>query len=517
MRLGSPGGVRLVRGCSAAPAARLLLSLRCMDARSLSDPSRQTSPLRILLVEDEHTLRTAVADFLEANGALVACAGSLREAERALDGSLFDVAVLDVGLPDGDGLSLLRRISPDRSLVISARSEPERYAEVGIRHALLKPLDLVELTGLVGEIAEAAVAGSPQEPHTVVPARATPPGLPERTEFRTAWACRALDLPPHVQLLSDVGSTQVSAAGDVVAVEVESVGQHTRITTATNERFRLYNGDRLLGVLGDRYATDAFEGRVGSLEPLHLLTGAGMIGTVQNRSRGVKAPTRVRYLGHVADADGAPLNSKRALFRPAPACPARAELILVVGTGMNTGKTTAVATLVKALVREGKTVAACKLTGSVSHQDLTEMRATGAAFVRDFSDYGFPSTYLCEADELIGLFEALYHDAVSGRPDVIVLELADGVLQRETRILLEHPALRQRTRGVLLTAPCASSALFGVAELDRMRHRVMGVSGVITNSPLFVREFSERSPLPVCASWGDGGELAALVIERRAA
>jgi DNA-binding NarL/FixJ family response regulator len=81
--------------------------------------------IRILLVEDHAIFRNALALLLghEPDMKVVAQAGSLAEAREALD-RCFDVAVLDLGLPDGDGRELigeLRRSSPDVSvLVLSA-------------------------------------------------------------------------------------------------------------------------------------------------------------------------------------------------------------------------------------------------------------------------------------------------------------------------------------------------------------------------------------------------------------
>ena len=63
--------------------------------------------MRILLVEDEVDLAQALASALRQNQAVVDVAGSLREAEDAALSAQHDVIVLDRGLPDGDGLSLV--------------------------------------------------------------------------------------------------------------------------------------------------------------------------------------------------------------------------------------------------------------------------------------------------------------------------------------------------------------------------------------------------------------------------
>lgn len=97
---------------------------------------------QVLIVDDEATLRGSLARYLEGCGVAVAQAGSLAEARSLLSARAFDALILDVGLPDGDGLDLLDAAGPRRALVISARPEPARYARRGVLHHLPKPLDL---------------------------------------------------------------------------------------------------------------------------------------------------------------------------------------------------------------------------------------------------------------------------------------------------------------------------------------------------------------------------------------
>jgi DNA-binding response OmpR family regulator len=110
---------------------------------------------RILIVEDEIGLRHSLARYLESRGNTVTQAGCLAEAEVCLDRLEFDVVVLDVGLPDGDGLTLLRSPIAQRSLVITARPDPERFERNGVCKHLTKPLDLVEFAREVHLLGEA--------------------------------------------------------------------------------------------------------------------------------------------------------------------------------------------------------------------------------------------------------------------------------------------------------------------------------------------------------------------------
>jgi DNA-binding NarL/FixJ family response regulator len=83
--------------------------------------------IRILLVDDRSDFRQTFARLLERQPDLevVAAAGSLAEGRTMLEG--VDVALIDRGLPDGDGLELigeLRAVNPDvRVLVISSTVE----------------------------------------------------------------------------------------------------------------------------------------------------------------------------------------------------------------------------------------------------------------------------------------------------------------------------------------------------------------------------------------------------------
>ena len=70
---------------------------------------KRLTSLRILVVEDEPLLRRRFTSFLEGLGAEVTAAPNLHEAEKALTTLDFDVALLDVNLPDGLGTDLCKR------------------------------------------------------------------------------------------------------------------------------------------------------------------------------------------------------------------------------------------------------------------------------------------------------------------------------------------------------------------------------------------------------------------------
>ncbi len=323
-----------------------------------------------------------------------------------------------------------------------------------------------------------------------------------------SWASRILD---PVGLEAADQDRMVPRAGDLALVRIDSVGYHTTLVTADNRKLRIYPGDLVVGVFGHRYATDAYEAEADSLSDLSLLTAGGMVGRILSRHRQMGKPTTVTFLGYLNDPEGKRANLKERRFRPVGEAPVPRNLIVVVGTGMNAGKTTVASQLIHALAQQGLRVAALKLTGSVSNRDQDEMRAAAADDVRDFSDYGFPSTYLASGEELRQLWATMLADSELIAPDATVMEIADGILQRETEMILGDPTFRSRVRGVLLAADSALGALAAVGRLRAAGYPVIAVSGALTSSPLYVREFSRHSSVPVASSAGDGQELGGAV------
>jgi DNA-binding response OmpR family regulator len=106
---------------------------------------------RILLVEDDDRLAAMVCDYLRGAGFRATSAASGAEGERRLRREEFDAVILDLMLPDMDGLDLCRRIRADSSvplLMLTARGDPlDRVVglELGADDYLPKPFEPREL------------------------------------------------------------------------------------------------------------------------------------------------------------------------------------------------------------------------------------------------------------------------------------------------------------------------------------------------------------------------------------
>jgi hypothetical protein len=135
------------------------------------------------------------------------------------------------------------------------------------------------------------------------------------------------------------------------------------------------------------------------------------------------------------------------------------------------------------------------------------MRSALPRTIIDFSDYGFPSTYLATKQELIDLFNTMLANLEQFNPDVVIMEIADGILQRETNMLLADSFIKKRTEGIILAAESAPSALYGVEYLRNLGYTIIAVSGSMTSAPLSVKEFQQHSDVHVASSVDSGGDL----------
>ena len=118
----------------------------------MTQAAEPTSAARLLVVEDDDTIRETVAEALEMEGFGVTAATNGRSAWDLLSRDSYDLVVLDLMLPGINGLDLCRQLrqtsSPPLILVVSARdTETDRVLglEVGADDYLIKPFGMREL------------------------------------------------------------------------------------------------------------------------------------------------------------------------------------------------------------------------------------------------------------------------------------------------------------------------------------------------------------------------------------
>jgi DNA-binding NarL/FixJ family response regulator len=127
---------------------------------------------RILLVEDHASFRQTLAFIFdqEPEFEVVAQAGSLAEARRAALGLRADLGVIDLSLPDGEGVELIRELREANrefaALILTAsldKAEHARAVEAGAAGVLHKSADVDEILDATRRLAAGETLLSPQE------------------------------------------------------------------------------------------------------------------------------------------------------------------------------------------------------------------------------------------------------------------------------------------------------------------------------------------------------------------
>ncbi len=274
------------------------------------------------------------------------------------------------------------------------------------------------------------------------------------------------------------------------------------IITPEGESSYLFEGDRVMLAFGNRYATNQYEGYVpeAPTRQCQLLGRGGVAGLVRSKSALFKmSPAQLELEGYAITRSGNVINTirwkelERFNRHDLPA-----KVILSVGTSMDSGKTTSAAWLCGGLRAAGKRVAYAKLTGTAFPKDAALSRDRGAHFATDFSEFGFPSTYLFDKQILLDLYYSIVHLCWRrAQVEYVVMEIADGLLQRETAMLLSDPTFRSTLHGVLFSAGDSMGALYGLQLLNQWGIQPFALSGLFTSSELLIREVQEQTQTPV--------------------
>ena len=122
--------------------------------------SSLTRPLRIFVVENHPDTLDTLQMYLEMMGHTVLTATTMAEALADLPKAECDVLLSDIGLPDGDGWTLLRQANLSRPIYAVAMSgfgmgsDQLKSREAGFRHHLLKPINPERLEAILADAAK---------------------------------------------------------------------------------------------------------------------------------------------------------------------------------------------------------------------------------------------------------------------------------------------------------------------------------------------------------------------------
>ncbi|MEM8814470.1 MAG: molybdopterin-guanine dinucleotide biosynthesis protein MobB [Pseudomonadota bacterium] len=323
-----------------------------------------------------------------------------------------------------------------------------------------------------------------------------PEGLPRKAK----WSFITRNIPTgdasHVEARAD----HKPRSGDLILAHVEKIAQHTRIQLRNSRRSLLYPGDKIVVAYGNRYAPDQFEAEIPEcLDRCHLVAAGGVAAKAIAKHAKLKWPTTIRPEGYCIDSSGEVMNLRRyALNTERTAGLPKKPVIAVLGTSMNSGKTTTAAALVKGLSAAGYRVAAVKATGTGSGNDVWSYADAGAEVTLDFVDVGYPSTYRVPQIEIQACFDRLLAATrADDNVDVTVVEIADGLLHFETSDLVASAAFKRQVKHVVFAAGEAMGALAGVERLNRIGVTPLAITGLLTASGLAASEAETFTGVPV--------------------
>jgi len=137
-------------------------SPRKAGAPSDGSDGESRTPLRILLVEDHAETALLLKAILESSGHSVAVAGDVTSAVAHAEGAAFDIVVSDIGLPDGTGYELMKRLRQRHEMPGIALTgygmddDLQQSREAGFADHIIKPVDAFQLESALYRVVRAA-------------------------------------------------------------------------------------------------------------------------------------------------------------------------------------------------------------------------------------------------------------------------------------------------------------------------------------------------------------------------
>ena len=115
--------------------------------------------MKVLIVEDDRSLNTAIIDYLKLEGHICETAITYRQAINKIADNSYDCIILDIGLPDGNGLDIIKELKANKStdgiLILSAKSALDDKItglKTGADDYITKPFHFAEMSARINSI-----------------------------------------------------------------------------------------------------------------------------------------------------------------------------------------------------------------------------------------------------------------------------------------------------------------------------------------------------------------------------
>lgn len=267
--------------------------------------------------------------------------------------------------------------------------------------------------------------------------------------------------------------------GDYVICKIKDTGGKDSNIELKSGRMRgVMEGELLVGALGERFATLVATGTWKKVEKnleLTVLTGAGLLGKLTSKSFYSGNLISVKYLGH-AHRKGEKLTMD-SFVKSVKKTPFITPVILLVGTSMSAGKTTAARIIAKLLLEANYSVVGAKITGAGRYKDILAVKDVGVDTIIDFVDAGLPSS-ICPRKIFKSKMEYMMNFISSAKKDVAVVEIGSSPIEPYNGDLAIS-MIKEQIKCVVL---CASDpyAVYGIIKAFNLQPDF--VTGIATNT-----------------------------------
>jgi hypothetical protein len=328
------------------------------------------------------------------------------------------------------------------------------------------------------------------------------------------------DLGHELRLSADIPCDE----GVLVAVRVlNNKTRYNQLELISGRMATVNQGDVIVGALGHRKALRGYSGtlplKLDVGDTIQLLNIGGVLGLCDSANPDVGAPFDCEVLGtvlhfpYLGERIGVPARAGASKFDKDAVLETKGvPVIALAGTCMDSGKTAAACAIVSRLRHLGFNIAACKATGVSLRRDILAMEDAGAEESMIFSDLGIVTT---TAENGPALTRALLTSLAKEKPDVIVLELGDGLLGAYgVEAILTDKEIRNALTAVVLCANDPVSA-WGGAKILREQFDIEPavVTGPATDNSVGIDQIAERLSLQGINALSSGVALGDLVAE----
>ncbi len=316
---------------------------------------------------------------------------------------------------------------------------------------------------------------------------------------KIASVTQACGLSHEVRISADFACEE----GIVLVVEIlNNKSTYNTLELTSGRMAKIARGDIVVGALGHRKALFGYSGFIPSaLKPgdvIQMLNIGGVLGICDSATPDKGKPFDCRVLGavltfpYLGERIGVPAKAGYvALDFQAGVNTRGVPVVALAGTCMEAGKTAAASAIIARMRHRGLTVDAFKATGVSLRRDILAFEDAGARRTMIFTDLGIVTT---TAQCGPALTRTMLTEMASGRPDVIVFELGDGLLGTYgVEAILLDKDIKPTLTAVVLSANDPVAAWGGVKLLrERFDIEPCAVTGPATDNQVGVQIIREQ-------------------------